>query len=128
MRHLQSVTVQGDKSHWVARAPLGRTVEWDAEVINEKPNELIAWRSLEGSDVDTAGSVHFTPAPAPAGRGPEVRVTCKYAPPAGKLGGWLAWLFGQEPSVQVREDLRAFKRLMEAGELPTVEGQTSCRR
>jgi uncharacterized membrane protein len=125
MDHLQSVTVQGERSHWVAKAPLGMHVAWDAEIVNEKHNELIAWRSIAGSQVDCAGSVHFSP--APAGRGTEVRVTLKYDPPGGKLGGWFAWLFGEEPSVQVREDLRRFKQLMETGEIPTTVGQPSCR-
>jgi uncharacterized membrane protein len=124
MRHLESVTMHGDRSHWVARAPLGMTVAWDAEVINLRPDELIAWRSLEGSLVDNAGSAHFLP--APAGRGTLVRVTLKYDPPAGKLGGWLAWMFGQEPGVQIYDDLCRFKRLMETGEMASAEGQPRC--
>ncbi len=127
MDHLKEVKMLGDgKSHWVARAPLGLSVEWDAEIVNEKTGEMIAWQSLPGSDVNTAGSVHFTP--APGHRGTEVRVTLKYDPPAGKLGGWVASLFGEEPSQQVRADLRRFKQLAEAGEIPTVKGQPSGRR
>jgi uncharacterized membrane protein len=125
MRHLESVTSDGKRSHWVAKGPAGTRVEWDAEIINEEPNRLIAWRSLEGSQVSTAGSVHFTP--LSHGRGTEVRVTLKYDPPAGKLGSWLAWLFGEEPGRQIREDLRRFKQLVETGEAPTVAGQPSCR-
>jgi uncharacterized membrane protein len=122
MNHLESVRCSGDNRwHWVARGPLGTHVEWDAEVFNERPNELIAWRSLQGSDVDTAGSVHF--ASLPLGRGTEVRVVLKYDPLAGKAGAWAARLFGQEPGQQIREDLRAFKALMETGEAPTTTGQ-----
>jgi uncharacterized membrane protein len=125
MTHLESVqNREGNRSHWVARAPVG-TVSWDAEIINEKPNELIAWRSVEGSDIDNAGSVRFRP--APAGRGTEVTVELNYEPPAGRLGVTIAKLFGEEPEQQVREDLRHFKQIMEAGEIPTVQGQTSCR-
>jgi uncharacterized membrane protein len=93
-------------------------VSWDAEVINEEPNRLIAWRSVEGSTVSTAGSVTFEQ--APGGGGTEVQVTLKYDPPGGKLGSWLASAFGQEPGAQVEEDLRRFKQLMEAGEAATV--------
>jgi len=126
MAHLESVRTTGPTtSHWVARAPLGGTVEWDAEIHNEDENRLIAWRSLEGSQVDTAGSVHFEP--APGGRGTEVRVNLKYNPPAGKLGGLIARFFGEAPEQQVRDDLRRFKQLMEAGEVATVRGQTSAR-
>ena len=128
MQHLESVKC-GDAhhSHWIARGPLGRRVEWDAEVINERENELIAWRSLAGSAVDTAGSVHF--APAPGDRGTEVKVVLKYDPPAGKAGAAIAWLFGEAPGQQVQEDLRRFKQIMEAGTLATIEGQSkgSCR-
>ncbi|HEX8492842.1 MAG TPA: SRPBCC family protein [Pyrinomonadaceae bacterium] len=127
MDHLESVHVEGDggRSHWVAKAPAGTTVEWDAEIYNEKENELIAWRSLEGADVDNAGSVRFEP--APEGRGTTVRVSLKYDPPGGVIGSTFAKLFGEEPSQQIEEDLRRFKQVMEAGETPTTEGQPSGR-
>jgi uncharacterized membrane protein len=118
------VTGEG-RSHWVAKAPAGTTVEWDAEVYNEKENEMIAWRSLEGSQVDNAGSVHFTP--APGGRGTQVRVVLKYDPPAGVIGAAVARLFGESPAQQIDEDLRRFKQLMEAGEVATTTGQPSGR-
>jgi uncharacterized membrane protein len=122
MRHLVRVTPLDDRrSHWVARAPAGRTVEWDAEIINEIPNELIGWRTVDGADVVSAGSVHFKP--APGYRGTEVRVQLQYAPPAGKVGARIAWLFGHEPSQTIKEDLRRFKQLIEAGEVATTEGQ-----
>jgi uncharacterized membrane protein len=126
MKHLQSVRkTGGNRSHWVAQGPLGMKVEWDAEVYNENPNEMIAWRSFEGSDVDNTGSVHFRP--APTGRGTEVRVVLKYNPPAGKAGAVIAKMFGKDPEGMIREGLRRFKQLMETGEIPTVQGQTSCR-
>ncbi|HJT36751.1 MAG TPA: SRPBCC family protein [Pirellulales bacterium] len=122
MSHLDSVRCEDPhRSHWIARGPLGRRVEWDAEVINERENELIAWRSLEGSDIDTAGSIHF--APAPGERGTEVKVVLKYDVPAGKAGAAIAWLCGEAPGQQVQEDLRRFKQIMEAGAVPTIEGQ-----
>jgi uncharacterized membrane protein len=120
MKHLVSVTeLDGQKTHWVVRAPAGRTVEWDAEIINDVPNELISWRSVEEADIQNAGSVTFRP--APEGRGTEVHVTLTYNPPGGRAGAWLAKMFGEEPELQVREDLRRFKQLMEAGEIPTNE-------
>lgn len=115
MDHLESVTViDENRSHWVAKAPAGTRVEWDASIHNEIENELIAWRSLPGSDVDNAGSVHFTP----AGNTTEVRVVLSYDPPAGKLGSAVAKLLGEEPGQQVEEDLRRFKQVMEAAETP----------
>ncbi len=126
MNHLEAVSVTGqNRSHWTAKAPAGMTVEWDAEVYNEKENELIAWRSLEGADVDNAGSVRFEA--DPSGRGTVVRVALKYDPPGGSLGKIVAKLFGEAPDQQVEEDLRRFKQLMEAGEVPTTEGQPSGR-
>jgi uncharacterized membrane protein len=122
MRHLHSVEVISDnRSHWVASAPFGKTVEWDAEIYTERENELIGWRSLAGSQVDTAGSVHFRK--APGNRGTEVRVNLKYDPPAGKVGAAVAALFGESANQQVQDDLRRFKQMMEAGEIPTNEGQ-----
>jgi uncharacterized membrane protein len=112
MRHLQSVTTSGDRrSHWVARAPLGTTVEWDAEIVNEVPNKLIGWRSLDGADVVSAGSVSFRP--TLDGRGTEVEVKLQYEPPAGHLGAAVARWFGEEPSRQIADDLRRLGRMME---------------
>ncbi len=126
MNHLEAVKVTGEnRSHWVAKAPAGTTVEWDAEVYNEKPNELIAWRTLEGADVDSAGSVRFEQ--AAGGRGTNVRVVLKYDPPGGALGSAVARLFGENPEQQIDEDLRRFKQLMETGEVSTTEGQPSGR-
>jgi uncharacterized membrane protein len=122
LHHVESVKVLDERrSHWSIRAPAGSTVEWDAEIINDEPNALIAWRSLAGANVDNAGSVRFVP--GPAGRGTEVRVVIDYIPPGGRVGRWVAGLFGKDPSHQIREDLRRFKSLMETGEIPTTEGQ-----
>lgn len=126
MNHLESVKVTGSKtSHWIAKAPAGTKVEWDAEIFNEKENELIAWRSLEGADVPNAGSVRFKE--APGGRGTEIIVEIDYQPPAGTLGMVVAKLFGEEPNQQVQEGLRQLKQIIEAGESPTTDGQTSSR-
>jgi uncharacterized membrane protein len=126
MTHLEAVRVLDDRrSHWVAKGPAGRTVEWDAEIVEDRADELITWRSVEGSAVANAGSVRFRP--APAGRGTEVKVTVHYEPPAGKVGVAVAKLLHEEPGQLVRDDLRRFKRLMEAGEIPTTRGQPSGR-
>ncbi len=117
LRHLESVTeLDNRRSHWVAKAPAKQTVEWDAEIVNDVPGEIIAWRSLPGATVPNAGAVTFRE--VAGGRGTEVKVELSYEPPAGKLGVLVAKLFGEEPNIQVREDLRRYKELMEAGELP----------
>jgi uncharacterized membrane protein len=111
MAHLKDVKkIDERRSHWVAKAPAGMSAEWDAEIINDEPNALIAWRSLGGATVDNAGSVRFVP----AAEGTEVKVVLDYIPPAGRLGAAVAKLFGEEPGVQVREDLRRFKEVMES--------------
>jgi len=124
MVHLQSVQSTGHRrSHWVARVPLGGTAEWDAEITEERDNEFIAWRSLEGSCVPNQGHVRFHR--APWGRGTEVHIRLAYKPPGGKLGAIVAKLFGEEPNRQLDEALHRFKHLMEAGEIPTIAGQPS---
>jgi uncharacterized membrane protein len=116
MRHLESVRNLGlGRSHWVAKAPIG-TVEWDAEIINERENELIAWQSLEGATIPNAGSVWFTPVQG----GTEVKVSLDYNPPAGKLGAVVAKWLGEEPEVQIEDDLRRFKQVMENGAVTTA--------
>jgi uncharacterized membrane protein len=118
MEHLVSVRVDSPaRSHWVAKAPAGKTVEWDAEIVNEIDGSLIAWKSVAGTEVPNAGSVHFTD--APGGRGTIVKVVMDVEPPAGKLGVLVAKLFGEDPDREVREDLRKFKQLMETGEIAT---------
>ena len=116
MRHLESVQVTGDRSsHWKATAPAGKTVEWDAQIVEDRPNELIAWQSLPGADVDNSGRVRFVP--APRGRGTEVRVDLRYDPPGGALGQVVAKLSGESPDQQVYGDLRRLKQLLETGEV-----------
>jgi uncharacterized membrane protein len=118
MRHLERVDVVDDKrSHWVARGPLG-SVEWDAEIINEIPNQLIAWRSLENADVTSAGSVNFHPMP---NGGTQIVVDLQYAPPAGKVGALIASLLGENPSRQIAEDLQRAKHFMETGTVTPLE-------
>jgi uncharacterized membrane protein len=115
MDHLEAVTVLDEnRSHWVAKAPAGTKVEWDATIHNEIEDELIAWRSLPGADVDNAGSVHFIP----IGQSTEVRVVLSYDPPAGRIGATVAKLLGEEPGQQVEDDLRRLKQVVEAGEVP----------
>ncbi len=137
MHHLESVKVTGEgRSHWVAKAPAGTTVEWDAEIVEDIPGQRIAWRSVEGSDVSNSGLVQFQP--APAGQGTEVRVELQYDPPGGTPGGTLggalggtlggavgkivAKLFGEEPNQQLADDLRRFKQLVETGEIARSDG------
>jgi uncharacterized membrane protein len=127
MRHLQSVEVLDERrSRWVARAPAGRTIEWEAEISEDEPGRRIAWHSVPGSEVANAGSVRFEP--APAGRGTIVHVSLEYAPPGGELGARLARFLKEEPEHQIKEDLRHFKQWIEAGELATTDGQSSGRR
>jgi uncharacterized membrane protein len=122
MKHLKSVTVIDDKrSHWVANAPMGASVEWDADIIEERENEFISWASVEGADVDNSGFVRFKK--APGDRGTEVKVVMEYAPPGGAVTSAIAKLFGEEPEQQIGDELRRFKMLMEAGEIATTEGQ-----
>ena len=121
MIHLESVQPTGDRhSHWVATAPAGRIVEWDAEIVDERPDELIAWRSLAGSDVANEGAVRFVDAPRE--QGTEIHVELRYDAPAGTAGDLLAKLFGEQPEQQVKDDLRRAKQVLETGEVILSEG------
>jgi uncharacterized membrane protein len=123
MSHLESVTDLGSgRSHWIAKAPLGFSVEWDAEILHDHENRVISWRSIEDTTtVPNVGAVHFHEAP---GGGTELRVRIEYSPPAGPVGATFARLFGQEPGQQVEEDLRRFKQLLETGDVPSTDGQS----
>jgi uncharacterized membrane protein len=116
MHHLLSVQVTGEgRSRWTAKGPAGTTVTWEAELTEDRPDELIAWRSVEGSDVDNSGSVRFEE--APGRRGTIVRVELEYTPPGGVIGAGIAMLFGEEPEQQLNDDLRRFRQVMETGDI-----------
>jgi uncharacterized membrane protein len=123
IKHPVSITKTGEnESHWVVSAPAGKQVEWDSLIINDEPGQLIAWRSREGAEVPNAGSVRFEP--APGDEGTEVTVALEYDPPGGRIGAMIAKLTRDAASSQVYDALRRFKALMEAGEIPTIEGQS----
>ena len=121
MKHLKSVTVSDERSHWVANAPLNTSIEWDAQTIKDEPNRLIAWASVEDADIENSGFVRFRP--ATGGRGTEVKVVLEYSPPGGVLTQAIAKLLGESPQQQIGDELNRFKQLMEAGEIATTEGQ-----
>src|ERR1043165_5144357 len=127
MEHLESVSEVNERvSHWVAKAPAGASVEWDAEVVDDQPERRIGWRTLPESQVTHEGMVSFEP--ATGGRGTIVRVEMLYVPPAGKVGAWIARMFGEEPTLQVAEDLRRLKQLLETGGVATTLGQSAGKR
>jgi uncharacterized membrane protein len=123
MAHLKSVRVLDDRhSEWVALGPLETEIRWRAEVTEDRRDQRIAWRSVPGSDIETSGFVDFRP--DPQGRGTFVTARVQYSSPAKALANAVAALSGKHPEFMVREDLRRFKALLEAGEAPTTAGQT----
>jgi uncharacterized membrane protein len=121
MYHLKSAwPTTTRRSHWVAAAPGGGSVEWDSEIVADHPGELIAWRSLEGSQVENSGTVRFEP--RPGGRGTIVRVELEYRPPGGIAGAALATLFHEAPQQQLHDDLRRLKQVLETGEIVRSDG------
>lgn len=118
--HILSVArLEDNRTRWRAKGPLDTVLEWDAEIIEQRPNEVVSWRSLEGSEVETAGSVHFRR--LPGDQGTELRVSMKYNPPGGKLGAGLADFIGQGLEDQLGADLERFKQRMEAGEITAAD-------
>jgi uncharacterized membrane protein len=123
MRHLESVTVLDERrSRWIAVGPLGKKIQWDAEIVNEREGELITWRSLPGSDIEVDGFVQFRP--ATANRGTILFAKVHYRTPKGAVAVALAKILGKDPGFLMRQDLRRMKALIETGEIPTIEGQT----
>ena len=127
MRHLEDVTVLDDRrSHWRTMGPLGTMVEWDAEMVEDRPDELISWRSLPGAPVASSGTVRFED--APGGRGTVVRVEMAYSPPGGPIGAAAAKLSGEAPETQTADALRHFKAVLETGEVVRSEGSIGGRK
>lgn len=122
MRHVERVEpIDGNRSQWFARGPLGHQVTWQAEVITDREGDMIAWRSLPGGDVETAGSIHFRP--QGEGRGTEVLISLKYNPPGGRVSDRIMKLLGRDLDQEIQEDLCCFKSLMESREVPSGEGR-----
>ena len=127
MRHLHSVhELNAERSQWVALGPAGTLIQWEARITTDKPNELIAWQSLQGADVPNQGFVEFKR--LPADHGAVVTVHVEYAPPGGRVTASVAKLFGRSPEQEIELDLRRWKQLMETGEVATTEGQPSGKR
>lgn len=121
-KNLKSVQVIDDtRSRWTVDGPAGKELSWEATIIDDRPGEMISWRSIEGSDFDNAGSIWFQP--ATTGRGTVVKLIFSYNPPAGPLGSLVAKLSGKEPAMLLKQQLRRFKQLMETGEIATTGGQ-----
>lgn len=121
-KHLQQVRVyDNQRSHWVTKGVLDKTVEWDADIVEDRPNQLIRWTSVAGADVPNSGSIQFRP--SFNDRGTEVKVVIEYDSAVGELGDTIAKLFGEAPKQQLGDDLSRFKMLMESGEIATTEGQ-----
>jgi uncharacterized membrane protein len=117
MENIESVAlIDATRSHWRVKGPADSTLEWDSILTEDVPGEVIAWTSVEGADVPNTGRIEFRD--ASNGRGTIVTATIAYDPPASKLGELNAKLFGREPKIQARRDLRRFKQLMETGEIP----------
>ena len=126
MKHVRSVQRHGNgRSHWVVAGPRGTVFKWDAQITVDRPNEMIAWQTVPGSSVDHRGYVKFVP--APGSRGTEVHVAMEYQPPGGEAGKLLGSLLGGITEQEIQEQIRNFKSIMEAGEIPTTRGQTSGR-
>jgi len=126
MRHVRSVkTIDNTHSHWTVEGPAGQKLEWDAEIINEVPNELLAWKSLPGASINNTGSVRFEH--ATAGRGTRISISLQYEPPAGQVSVFLAKLFGRDADTEVEQELQRLKSIIEAGEVPTSDGQPTGR-
>jgi uncharacterized membrane protein len=121
MAHIEEVRATApNRSHWKARGPMGMTAEWDAEITEDVPGERISWRSVAGSKIDNSGTVRFVR--APADQGTEIHIEMSYDPPAGAVGATIAKLLGEEPAIQIKDDLRRFKQIVEAGEVVRSDG------
>ena len=126
MKHVRSVEVhEGGRSHWTVQAPPAPPLEWDAELVVDEPDERIAWRSLDDASVANAGDVRFTELPGARGTG--LTLEFAYRPPQGVVGAAAAQLLKGVTEQEIREDLRRFKAMLEAGEVPRIAGQPSGR-
>jgi len=121
MAHLEDVRTTGERtSHWVASAPFGQDVQWDAEITDEATGERIGWRSTGDAQVPNTGTVLFTP--APDGVSTQLVVALTYDIPGGALGKAVGKYFGDEPHQQLDDDLRRLKQVLETGEVIRSDG------
>ncbi|MGZ3795585.1 MAG: SRPBCC family protein [Pseudobdellovibrionaceae bacterium] len=122
VQNLRDIQILSEKrSHWILQIKSGATVEWDAEILQEIPDQLIAWRSVEGSEVETAGTIHFEKAPAELGT--VVSLAMDYSIPGGKLTEFTLLFTGESPELVIMRNLMRLKAYIETGEIPTIQGQ-----
>jgi uncharacterized membrane protein len=113
MDNIESVrTLDDRRSHWVIKGPGGHPIEWDAEIVNEHAGEMISWQTLPGADVQSAGTVRFTP--TDGGTATNVRVILEFHPPAGAVGAQIARIIGHDPASKLTHDLNRLKEIMES--------------
>ena len=113
MANIEQIKDMGNgRSHWVVKGPAGTKVEFDAVVTENKPNELIAWETMEDSTVKHRGQVRFKQGMQ---EGTQVNVNMAYTPPAGVAGHTVASLFGSDPKSEMDADLARMKSLLEEG-------------
>ncbi len=126
MKGLKDVRVLSDtRSHWVVELGNGLKTEWEAEVTEERPGEKISWKSVDGSPVESSGSVWFSP--APEDQGTVVGLAMEYKVPGGIVTEFLTKLSGEDPDSLTQLNLKRLKALIETDEIPTIEGQSSGR-
>jgi uncharacterized membrane protein len=122
IHELESVERIGDGlSRWTVRGPADRKVSWDARVTEDVPGRVIAWKSTDGSENQTAGKVVFSPQ-GPQ-RGTRVEVTLEYVPPWGGIGLGVSKATGSDARTMARKALHRFRQLMETGEVATTHAQ-----
>jgi uncharacterized membrane protein len=126
MEHFAEVSTTGeDRQHWKANVPLGQSLEWDARIVEERPDQFLRWASLPGAELPNEGWLHLTP--APGDRGTEVKLYFRFDPPGGMLGDAIVKLLGSAPRMIAEKALRRFKSLVETGEIPTTQHQPAAR-
>jgi uncharacterized membrane protein len=106
--------LDGTRSHWVVKGPLGALLEWDSTLAASVAPDLISWKSEPGAPVEHAGIVQF----GDEDGGTRVTVQLLYHPPAGAVGHTVMSLLGRDPRHALEDDLARMKAYIENGDPP----------
>ena len=116
MEGLAAVQVSGDTVTWLVDTPDGQ-VPIETRLVEDRQDEALAWRSVEGADIQIEAKLQLRD--APAGRGTEVEAHVAWRPQGGIVGHWAATLRGTDPMIRGKQDLKRLKMLLETGEIAT---------
>ncbi|MCE9556799.1 MAG: hypothetical protein K8T91_25915 [Planctomycetes bacterium] len=113
VRHLQLIApMEEGRTRWMVEGLQGTQIHWDAEMVCQQDSELLAFRSLPGSDIEISGAADFEA--GPDGHGTVLTLKLKLALPHSSPSAAILELLGVGLEQMLDDDLQRIKEFLEA--------------